>query len=93
MVLRCEVSEVSGDPVTLAWMRMEGSRWLLVKQEVLTNSHPNRMLSVTLPSLRSNQLHWQCAVFTEGMLRATASLTLTLPTQTTMSSMTGNNLL
>lgn len=93
MVVRCEVSEVSGDPVTLAWMRMEGSRWLLVKQEVLTNSHPNRMLSVTLPSLRSDQLHWQCVVFTEGMLRVTASLTLTLPTQTTMSSMTGNNLL
>ncbi|XP_014028904.1 uncharacterized protein isoform X2 [Salmo salar] len=92
VVVRCEVSEVSGDPVTLAWMRMEGSRWLLVKQEVLTNSHPNRMLSVTLPSLRSDQLHWQCVVFTEGMLRVTASLTLTLPTQTTMSSMTDNHL-
>ncbi|XP_064869344.1 uncharacterized protein LOC115110282 isoform X6 [Oncorhynchus nerka] len=89
VVVRCEVSEVSTDPVTLVWMRMEGSRWLLVKQDVLTKSHPNRTLSVTLPSLRSDQLHWQCAVFTEGMLRATASLTLTLPTQTTMSSMTG----
>ncbi|XP_024262325.1 uncharacterized protein LOC112237958 [Oncorhynchus tshawytscha] len=88
VVVRCEVSEVSTDPVTLAWMRMEGSRWLLVKQDVLTKSHPNRTLSVTLPSLRSDQLHWQCAVFTEGMLRMTASLTLTLPTQTTMSSMT-----
>ncbi|XP_064869322.1 uncharacterized protein LOC115110282 isoform X2 [Oncorhynchus nerka] len=88
VVVRCEVSEVSTDPVTLVWMRMEGSRWLLVKQDVLTKSHPNRSLSVTLPSLRSDQLHWQCAVFTEGMLRATASLTLTLPTQTTMSSMT-----
>ncbi|XP_064869337.1 uncharacterized protein LOC115110282 isoform X5 [Oncorhynchus nerka] len=88
VVVRCEVSEVSTDPVTLVWMRMEGSRWLLVKQDVLTKSHPNRTLSVTLPSLRSDQLHWQCAVFTEGMLRATASLTLTLPTQTTMSSMT-----
>ncbi|XP_071211567.1 uncharacterized protein [Salvelinus alpinus] len=88
VVLTCEVSEVSGDPVTLAWMRMEGSRGLLVKQDILTKSHPNRTLSVTLPSLRSDQLHWQCVVFTEGMLRATASLTLTLPTQTTMSSMT-----
>ncbi|XP_038862813.1 carcinoembryonic antigen-related cell adhesion molecule 1-like isoform X2 [Salvelinus namaycush] len=88
VVLTCELSEVSGEPVTLAWMRMEGSRGLLVKQDVLTESHPNRMLSVTLPSLRRDQLHWQCAVFTEGMLRATASLTLTLPTQTTMSSMT-----
>ncbi|XP_071211566.1 uncharacterized protein [Salvelinus alpinus] len=90
VVLTCEVSEVSGDPVTLAWMRMEGSRGLLVKQDILTKSHPNRTLSVTLPSLRSDQLHWQCVVFTEGMLRATASLTLTLPTQTTMSSMTGH---
>ncbi|XP_036830506.1 uncharacterized protein LOC110520222 isoform X3 [Oncorhynchus mykiss] len=89
VVVRCEVSEVSTDPVTLAWMRMEGSRWLLVKQDVLTKSHPNRTLSVTLPSLHRDQLHWQCAVFTEGMLRATASLTLTLPTQTKMSSMTG----
>ncbi|XP_029567244.1 uncharacterized protein LOC115160883 isoform X1 [Salmo trutta] len=89
VVVRCEVSEVSGDPVTLAWMRMEGSRWLLVKQDVLTESHANRTLSVTLPSLRSDQLHWQCVVFTEGVLRATASLTLTLTTQTTMSSMTG----
>uniref|UniRef100_A0A4W5PRM7 Ig-like domain-containing protein n=1 Tax=Hucho hucho TaxID=62062 RepID=A0A4W5PRM7_9TELE len=91
VVLRCEVSEVSDDPVTLAWMRMEGSRWLLVKQDVLTKSHPNRTLSVTLPSLCRDQLHWQCVVFTEGMLRATASLTLTLPTQTTMSSMTDDN--
>ncbi|XP_029567242.1 uncharacterized protein LOC115160882 isoform X1 [Salmo trutta] len=89
VVLRCEVSEVSGDPVTLAWMRMEGSRGLLVKQDVLTETGPNRTLSVTLPSLRSDQLHWQCVVFTEGVLRVTASLTLTLPTKTTMSSMTG----
>ncbi|XP_041700056.2 uncharacterized protein LOC121536686 isoform X1 [Coregonus clupeaformis] len=91
VVLRCEVSEVSGDPVTLAWMRMEGSRGLLVKQDILTESHPNRTLSVTLPSLCRDQLHWQCVVFTEGMLRATASLTLTLPTNTPMSSMTDDN--
>ncbi|KAK6315369.1 hypothetical protein J4Q44_G00148980 [Coregonus suidteri] len=26
VVLKCEVSEVSGDPVTLAWLRMEGRR-------------------------------------------------------------------
>ncbi|XP_064869347.1 uncharacterized protein LOC115110282 isoform X7 [Oncorhynchus nerka] len=89
VALRCEVSQVSTDPVTLAWLRMEGSRGLLVKQDILTESHPNRTLSVTLPSLRRDQLHWQCAVFTEGMLRVTASLTLTLPTQTKMSSTTG----
>ncbi|KAK6310006.1 hypothetical protein J4Q44_G00198870 [Coregonus suidteri] len=89
VVLRCEVSEVSGDPVTLAWLRMEGSRGLLVKQDILTETRLNRTLSVTLPSLRRDQLHWQCVVFTEGILRATASLTLTLPTLTTMSSMTG----
>ncbi|XP_045067936.1 uncharacterized protein LOC121554920 [Coregonus clupeaformis] len=52
VVLKCEVSEVSGDPVTLAWLRMEGRRGLLVKQDVLTESHPNRTLSVTLPSLQ-----------------------------------------
>ncbi|XP_010895901.2 uncharacterized protein LOC105026256 isoform X2 [Esox lucius] len=89
VVLRCELSEVSGESVTLTWLRMNGSRGLLVKQEVLTENHPNRTLSLTLPSLRSDQLHWQCVVFTEGMLRATASLTLTMPTQTEMSSVTG----
>ncbi|KAL0963938.1 hypothetical protein UPYG_G00315570 [Umbra pygmaea] len=76
VVLRCEVSEVTGDPVTLAWLRMEGSRGVLVKQDVLTESHPNRMLNVTLPSLRMDQLHWQCMVFTQGMLRASVPLIL-----------------
>ncbi|CAB1347009.1 unnamed protein product, partial [Coregonus sp. 'balchen'] len=76
VVLKCEVSEVSGDPVTLAWLRMEGRRGLLVKQDVLTESHPNRTLSVTLPSLHSDQLYWQCGVFIEGMLRASVPLRL-----------------
>ncbi|KAL0963937.1 hypothetical protein UPYG_G00315560 [Umbra pygmaea] len=89
VVLRCEVSEVTGDPVTLAWLRMEGSRGVLVKQDVLTESHPNRMLNLTLPSLCMDQLHWQCVVFTQGMLRATASLTLTFPIQTKISLLTG----
>ncbi|XP_045067946.1 uncharacterized protein LOC123482892 [Coregonus clupeaformis] len=76
VVLKCEVSEVSGDPVTLAWLRMEGRRGLLVKQDVLTESHPNRTLSVTLPSLHRDQLYWQCGVFIEGMLRASVPLRL-----------------
>ncbi|XP_034142880.1 uncharacterized protein LOC105026256 isoform X3 [Esox lucius] len=76
VVLKCELSEVSGDSVILGWLRMNGSRGLLVKQEVLTENHPNRTLSLTLTSLRSDQLHWQCVVFTKGMLRAGVPLIL-----------------
>ena len=74
VVLSCELSELSSVPVTLAWMRMEDNRRLLVQQEILTD---NRTLSMTLPSLRRDQLHWECVVFSEDLLRARASLILT----------------
>uniref|UniRef100_A0A4W5N944 Ig-like domain-containing protein n=1 Tax=Hucho hucho TaxID=62062 RepID=A0A4W5N944_9TELE len=76
VVLKCEVSEVSGDPVTLAWLKMEGRTGLVVKQDILTESQPNWTLSVTLPSLHRDQLDWQCVVFREGMLRASVPLRL-----------------
>ncbi|XP_055727351.1 uncharacterized protein LOC129816640 [Salvelinus fontinalis] len=76
VVLKCEVSEVNGDPVTLAWLRMEGRTGLVVKQDILTESQPNWTLSVTLPSLHKDQLDWQCVVFREDMLRASVTLRL-----------------
>nr|XP_046197132.1 uncharacterized protein LOC124029450 [Oncorhynchus gorbuscha] len=76
VVLKCEVSEVNGDPVTLAWLRMEGRTGLVVKKDILTGSQPNWTLSVTLPSLQRDQLDWQCAVFREDMLRASVPLRL-----------------
>lgn len=76
VVLKCEVSEVNGDPVTLAWLRMEGRTGLVVKKDILTESQPNWTLSVTLPSLQRDQLDWQCAVFREDMLRASVPLRL-----------------
>ncbi|XP_064185636.1 uncharacterized protein LOC135251785 isoform X3 [Anguilla rostrata] len=79
VVLNCEISQVIGS-VTLAWLRMKGGRGELVKQEVLSEEHPKKMLSLTLPILSRDQLHWACAVFTESMLRAQVPLHLTLPT-------------
>ncbi len=35
VVLNCEVSEVT-DSVTLVWLRMEGNRGVLVKQQIMT---------------------------------------------------------
>ncbi|XP_064176387.1 uncharacterized protein LOC135247017 isoform X1 [Anguilla rostrata] len=78
VVLNCEISQVIGS-VTLAWLRMKGGRGELVKQEVLSEGHPKKMLSLTLPILSRDQLHWACAVFTESMLRAQVPLRLTLP--------------
>ncbi|KAJ8332336.1 hypothetical protein SKAU_G00426910 [Synaphobranchus kaupii] len=79
VVLNCEISQVIGS-VTLAWLWMRGGRGELVKQEVLTEGNPNRMLSLTLLGLSEEQLHWACVVFTESMLRAQVPLHLTLPT-------------
>ncbi|XP_067117214.1 uncharacterized protein [Osmerus mordax] len=74
VVLTCELSELSDVPVTLAWLRREGSGVLMVRQEVLTDS---RLLSVTLPSLHRDQLFWECVVFSQGLLRARVTLNLT----------------
>ncbi|XP_064176011.1 uncharacterized protein LOC135246501 [Anguilla rostrata] len=82
VVLNCEISQVIGS-VTLAWLRMKGGRGELVKQEVLSERHPKKMLSLTLPILNRDQLHWACAVFTESMLRAQVPLHLTLLTPIT----------
>ncbi|KAJ8332346.1 hypothetical protein SKAU_G00427010 [Synaphobranchus kaupii] len=79
VVLNCEISQVIGS-VTLAWLWMRGGRGELIKQEVLREGHPNRILNLTLLGLSEDQLHWACVVFTESMLRAQVSLHLTLPT-------------
>ncbi|XP_064170533.1 uncharacterized protein LOC135243029 isoform X4 [Anguilla rostrata] len=78
VVLNCEVSQVIGS-VTLAWLRMKGGRGEIIKQEVLSEGHPEKMLSLTLPILSRDQLHWACAVFTGSMLRAQVPLTLPKP--------------
>ncbi|KAL7881306.1 hypothetical protein AOLI_G00081540 [Acnodon oligacanthus] len=75
VVLTCEVSE-GADRVTLAWLRMEGNRAVLVKQDALTGS--KRTLNVTLKSLSEGQLLWQCALFNESTLRALAPIKLRL---------------
>ncbi|KAJ8282971.1 hypothetical protein COCON_G00054900 [Conger conger] len=79
VVLNCEISK-GIDNVTLAWLRMKGGRGELVKQEVLTERAQKIMLSLTLPSLTEDQLHWACVVFTGSVLRAQVPLHLTLPT-------------
>ncbi|XP_064171756.1 uncharacterized protein LOC135243693 isoform X2 [Anguilla rostrata] len=78
VVQNCEISQVIGS-VTLAWLRMKGGRGELVKQEVMSERHPQKMLSLTLPILSREQLHWACAVFTGSMLRAQVPLTLPTP--------------
>ncbi|XP_064166753.1 uncharacterized protein LOC135240766 isoform X1 [Anguilla rostrata] len=77
VVLNCMVSEVT-ETLTLAWLRMEGLRGVLVKQQVLGRSVSARNLSLTLPRLSEDQLHWECAVFGESMLRARVPLHLNL---------------
>ncbi|KAJ8332350.1 hypothetical protein SKAU_G00427050 [Synaphobranchus kaupii] len=59
---------------------MRGGRGELVKQEVLRERHPNRILNLTLLGLSEDQLHWACVVFRNGTLRAQVPLHLTLPT-------------
>ncbi|KAJ8350460.1 hypothetical protein SKAU_G00255900 [Synaphobranchus kaupii] len=76
VVLTCEVSEVT-EPVTLAWLRMEGGRGVQVKQ-IQGRGESVRNLSLTLPGLSGDQLHWECAVFRDDMLRARVPLHLTL---------------
>ncbi|KAB5576799.1 hypothetical protein PHYPO_G00202680 [Pangasianodon hypophthalmus] len=77
VVLTCEVSDTT-DRVILAWLRMEGNRAMLIKQEVLTQRDMKRRVSVTLNSVFEDQLLCQCAVFTENTLRALAPITLYL---------------
>lgn len=69
--LTCEVSDVR-EEIILAWLRMEGNRAMLIKQEVLTQRDMKRRVSVTLNSVFEDQLLCQCAVFTENTLRALA---------------------
>lgn len=77
VVLTCEVFDVT-ERVILAWLRMEGNRAVLIKQEVLTQRDMMRSVSVTLNSVCEHQLHCQCAVFTENTLRALAPIMLHL---------------
>ncbi|XP_051564686.1 uncharacterized protein LOC127447121 [Myxocyprinus asiaticus] len=81
VVLTCELSNVS-DLVTLAWLRMEGNRGVLVKQQILTEKNKNITLTVSVnqTSLQTDSLHWQCAVFTENTLRALATVFFISPT-------------
>lgn len=102
--LTCEVSDLR-EEVILAWLRMEGNRAMLIKQEVLTQRDMKRRVSVTLNSVFEDQLICQCAVFTENTLRALAPVTLhlvqslrkepctALPKHTTALSTQGNALL
>ncbi|XP_059417998.1 uncharacterized protein LOC132152970 isoform X2 [Carassius carassius] len=73
--LTCEVSEVT-DSVTLVWLRMEGNRGVLVKQQNMTEKNTMLRLTVNLSKYESDPLHWQCAVFTENTLRALAPITI-----------------
>ncbi|XP_022536210.2 uncharacterized protein LOC103037674 isoform X3 [Astyanax mexicanus] len=75
VVLTCEVSEVT-DQMTLAWLRMEGNRAVLVKQGVLTNRNSTKTLTLIPRNLSDEQRMWQCAVFTENKLRALAPLSV-----------------
>ncbi len=82
VVLTCEVSEVTNS-VTLVWLRMEGNRGVLVKQQIMTEKNNKLHLTVNLSSYETDPLHWQCAVFTESTLRALAPLTISLTSATT----------
>ncbi len=83
VVLTCEVSEVTGS-VTLVWLRMEGNRGVLVKQQIMTEKNNKLHLTVNLSSYETDPLHWQCAVFTESTLRALAPpLSISLTSATT----------
>ncbi|XP_026073860.1 uncharacterized protein LOC113053223 [Carassius auratus] len=73
--LTCEVSEVT-DSVTLVWLRMEGNRGVLVKQQNMTEKNTMLRLTVNLSNSKTDPLHWQCAVFTENTLRALIPITI-----------------
>ncbi|XP_048049627.1 uncharacterized protein LOC125270274 [Megalobrama amblycephala] len=79
VILTCEVSEVT-DSVTLVWLRMEGNRGVLEKQQIMTEH--KLQLTVNLSSYETDPLHWQCAVFTENELRALAPITISLSSST-----------
>ncbi|KAK7154151.1 hypothetical protein R3I94_007499 [Phoxinus phoxinus] len=82
VILTCEVSEVTGS-VTLVWLRMEGNRGVLEKQQIMTEKNNKLQLTVNLSSNETVPLHWQCAVFTEETLRALAPITISLSSSTT----------
>lgn len=82
VVLTCEVSEVT-DSVTLVWLRMEGNRGVLVKQQIMTEKNKKLQLTMNLSSYETDPLLWQCAVFTESTLRALASITNSVTSTTT----------
>ncbi|XP_026073857.1 uncharacterized protein LOC113053221 [Carassius auratus] len=73
--LTCEVSEVN-DSVTLVWLRMEGNRGVLVKQQTMTEKNTMLRLTVNLSNSKTDPLHWQCAVFTKNTLRALVPITI-----------------
>ncbi|XP_042587066.1 uncharacterized protein LOC109097077 [Cyprinus carpio] len=77
VVLTCELSEVTGS-VMLVWLRMEGNRGVLVKQQIMTEKNDKLNLTVNLSSYESDLMNWQCAVFTENTLRALAPITNSL---------------
>uniref|UniRef100_A0A9J8D2I9 Si:ch73-7i4.3 n=1 Tax=Cyprinus carpio carpio TaxID=630221 RepID=A0A9J8D2I9_CYPCA len=77
VVLTCELSEVTGS-VMLVWLRMEGNRGVLVKQQIMTKKNNKLQLTVNLSSYESDLMNWQCAVFTENTLRALAPITNSL---------------
>ncbi|XP_051760944.1 uncharacterized protein LOC127518388 isoform X5 [Ctenopharyngodon idella] len=80
VILTCEVSEVT-DSVTLVWLRMEGNRGVLEKQQIMTEN--KLQLTVNLSRYETEPLHWQCAVFTENKFRALAPITISLSSSTT----------
>ncbi|XP_059355345.1 uncharacterized protein LOC132094704 isoform X2 [Carassius carassius] len=82
VVLTCELSEVT-ESVRLVWLRMEGNRGVLVKQQIMTEKNNKLQLTVNLSSYETDPLNWQCAVFTENTLRALASITSSLILSTT----------
>ncbi|XP_043105420.1 uncharacterized protein LOC122352014 isoform X2 [Puntigrus tetrazona] len=74
VVFTCQLSEVTGS-VTLVWLRMEGNRGVLVKQQMMTEKNQKLQLTVNVSSYESDLMNWQCAVFTENTLRALAPVT------------------
>ncbi|XP_016400816.1 uncharacterized protein LOC107733624 [Sinocyclocheilus rhinocerous] len=82
VVLTCELSEVTGS-VMLVWLRMEGNRGVLVKQQIMTEKNKKLQLTVNLSSYETDPMNWQCAVFTENTLRALAPITISLTSTTT----------
>jgi len=77
VILTCEVSEVT-DSLMLVWLRMEGNRGVLGKQQIMTEKNNKLQLTVNLSNNETDPLHCQCAVFTEDTLRALAPITISL---------------